>query len=89
MGEDDYLGLLALASELRINLVVPGPDVSVVEGIEKHFRAGKSFTQSKLYDELTNNSQYSVLCASKGSCPARRFESIRKRFHGPPWHPYS
>lgn len=39
---EDYPGLVDLSKRLGINLVVPGPDVPVVEGIEGHFKAGKS-----------------------------------------------
>ena len=42
--EDDYVGLVNIAKELEINLVVPGPDVPVVGGIEGYFRVGKNFS---------------------------------------------
>ncbi|KAL8708279.1 MAG: hypothetical protein Q9220_006856 [cf. Caloplaca sp. 1 TL-2023] len=35
---DDFPGLVAFAKENRINLVVPGPEVPLVKGIESHFR---------------------------------------------------
>jgi phosphoribosylamine--glycine ligase/phosphoribosylformylglycinamidine cyclo-ligase len=38
--EDDYPGLVKYATEVNIHLVVPGPDVPVVGGIEGYFRAG-------------------------------------------------
>ena len=38
----DYPGLVGLARDLRINLVVPGPEVPIVDGIEGYFRAGTS-----------------------------------------------
>ena len=41
--EDDYPGLVKIAEELKINLVVPGPDVPIVGGIERYFRAGTYF----------------------------------------------
>jgi hypothetical protein len=37
---DGYPGLVALARNLKANLVVPGPDAPVVDGIEGYFRAG-------------------------------------------------
>jgi phosphoribosylamine--glycine ligase / phosphoribosylformylglycinamidine cyclo-ligase len=42
--EDDYPRLINIAEELEINLVVPGPDVPVVGGIEGYFRAGMNFS---------------------------------------------
>lgn len=39
---DDYLGLVGLAKKLDIDLVIPGPDVPVIEGIEGYFRNGIS-----------------------------------------------
>lgn len=38
---DDYPGLVKLALQLEINLVVPGPDQAVVDGIEGFFRAAE------------------------------------------------
>jgi phosphoribosylamine--glycine ligase/phosphoribosylformylglycinamidine cyclo-ligase len=39
---DDYPGLVDLARSLRVNLVVPGPEGPLVDGIEGYFRAGMS-----------------------------------------------
>jgi len=36
---DDYPGLVALAQKHNINLVVPGPEAPLVDGIEGYFRA--------------------------------------------------
>ncbi|KAF3163208.1 Bifunctional purine biosynthetic protein ade1 [Orbilia oligospora] len=38
IGVTDFKALVALAIEENINLVVPGPEVPLVEGIEEHFR---------------------------------------------------
>ncbi|KAK2628416.1 hypothetical protein QTJ16_001519 [Diplocarpon rosae] len=35
---DDYLGLVVFAQKNRINLVVPGPEAPLVDGIEGYFR---------------------------------------------------
>lgn len=37
---NNYPGLVTLARNLRVNLVVPGPDLPVVDGVEGYFRAG-------------------------------------------------
>ena len=38
---DDFPGLVAFATENDINFVVPGPEATLVAGIESHFRKGK------------------------------------------------
>ena len=37
---DDYPALVAFAKEHDINLVIPGPEAPLVDGIEAFFRAG-------------------------------------------------
>lgn len=37
---DDYLGLVAFARDHNVDLVVPGPEAPLVDGIEGYFRAG-------------------------------------------------
>lgn len=37
---DDYEGLVRFAKERHVNLVVPGPEAPLVDGIEGYFRAG-------------------------------------------------
>lgn len=38
---DDYQGLVAFAKENGVNLVVPGPEAPLVDGIRGYFQAGK------------------------------------------------
>lgn len=38
---DDFQSLLAFAKEHTINMVVPGPEIPLVAGIESVFRAGE------------------------------------------------
>lgn len=38
---DDYPGLVTLAQKHNVNLVVPGPEAPLVDGIEGYFRAGE------------------------------------------------
>lgn len=40
---NDYQGLLSLAKELHIGLVVAGPDDAVIDGVEGYFRESQSF----------------------------------------------
>ena len=41
MKADDFSGLVAFAKDKDINLLVPGPEATLVAGIESHFRKGK------------------------------------------------
>lgn len=38
--ENDFPRLLKLAQDLKVNLVVPGPDAPIVDGVEAVFRKG-------------------------------------------------
>jgi phosphoribosylamine--glycine ligase/phosphoribosylformylglycinamidine cyclo-ligase len=38
---DDYPGLVALAQKNDVNLVVPGPEAPLVDGIQGYFQAGE------------------------------------------------
>ena len=38
---DDYPGLVAFAQKNGVNLVVPGPEAPLVDGIQGYFQAGK------------------------------------------------
>lgn len=42
IGVTDFANLVKFAQENDINLVVPGPEVPLVEGIETWFRKGMS-----------------------------------------------
>lgn len=37
---DDYPGLVAFARDHKVNLVVPGPEAPLVDGVEGYFRVG-------------------------------------------------
>lgn len=39
---DDYPGLVAFAQKNQVNLVVPGPEAPLVDGIQGYFQAGES-----------------------------------------------
>lgn len=40
---DDYPGLMAFAKQNQVNLVVPGPEAPLVDGIQSYFQAGECF----------------------------------------------
>ena len=66
-----YPGLVGLAKKLRINLVVPGPEVPIVDGIEGYFRAGMSGQpRSHLSVMMTWASKYCLFRAYQGGSGA-------------------
>lgn len=40
---DDYPGLVEFAQKNQVNLVVPGPEAPLVDGIQGYFQAGMSY----------------------------------------------
>lgn len=46
---DDYPGLVAFATDHQVNLVIPGPEAPLVDGIEGFFRAGQSRRFSRTF----------------------------------------
>lgn len=54
---DDYPGLVAFAQKNGINLVVPGPEAPLVDGIQGYFQSGKqiytvSFVRSSMITDM-------------------------------------
>lgn len=43
---DDYAGLVDCAKQNNVNLVIPGPEAPLVDGIEGYFRKGDNFPTS-------------------------------------------
>lgn len=43
---DNYPGLVAFAQKSGVNLVVPGPEAPLVDGIQGYFQAGESMHAS-------------------------------------------
>lgn len=50
---DDYPGLVAFAKKHEVNLVVPGPEAPLADGIEGFFRAGECSASCCLHMSLT------------------------------------
>ena len=40
---DDYPGMVAFAQKHDVSLVVPGPEATLVDGIQGYFQAGKNY----------------------------------------------
>jgi phosphoribosylamine-glycine ligase len=64
---NDYPGLVAFAQQNGVNLVVPGPEAPLVEGIQGYFQAGKSLRVKSSRKRSVDLSQL----ASNASVPPR------------------
>lgn len=70
---DDYPGLVAFAQQNKVNLVVPGPEAPLVDGIQGFFQAGR-FIQAPIYILLFANlccdinSRHPMLWPIQGCC---------------------
>ncbi|KAK3333565.1 phosphoribosylglycinamide synthetase [Cercophora scortea] len=75
---DDYPGLVALAQKERINLVVPGPEAPLVDGIEGFFRdAGIAcFGPSKEAARMEGSKTFSKDFMKKHNIPTAAYENF-------------
>lgn len=73
---DDYPGLVALAKELGINLVVPGPDQLVVDGIEGYFRAAEipCFAPSREAAQMEGSKAFAKAFMLRHSIPTAKYQ---------------
>ncbi|KAI9801222.1 MAG: hypothetical protein M1825_003496 [Sarcosagium campestre] len=76
VAENDYPGLVVLAQRLKVNLVVPAPDLAVVDGIEGFFRdAGIAcFGPSKESAQLEGSKAFSKDFMKRNGIPTAQFE---------------
>ncbi|KAI9806206.1 MAG: hypothetical protein M1825_006321 [Sarcosagium campestre] len=74
--ENDYPGLVQLAERLKVNLVVPGPDLAVVDGIEGFFRdvGIACFAPSKAAAQLEGSKAFSKDFMKRNGIPTAEFE---------------
>jgi len=79
IGVSDFPSLVEFAQKNDINLVVPGPEVPLVEGIETHFRKGNLFLSSI---SLTC-SWHTLLRANREGCQNGRIKGILQRLYVP------
>ena len=80
---NDFPGLVAFAKEHEVNLVVPGPEAPLVDGIEGFFRAGKStdpFTPLERANPA--HSWDKMLWTYQSSRSYGRLEDVCKGLHG-------
>lgn len=88
----DFPRLVQLAQDLAIDLVLPGPDDVVVDGISDAFDQGKpeipdqaSGTEREANSSVSENySQYSLFCSFKSGSRARGVQNVCERLYGSP-----
>ncbi|PQE30755.1 phosphoribosylamine-glycine ligase protein [Rutstroemia sp. NJR-2017a WRK4] len=75
---DDYPGLVALAQKNNVNLVVPGPEAPLVDGIEGYFRAVgiPCYGPSKLAARLEGSKTFSKDFMKKYNIPTAAYENF-------------
>ncbi|KAI1005209.1 Bifunctional purine biosynthetic protein [Podosphaera aphanis] len=75
---NDYPGLVALAQESHVNLVVPGPEAPLVDGIEGFFRAAgiPCFGPSKLAARMEGSKTFSKDFMRKHKIPTAAYQNF-------------
>ncbi|PSS18705.1 hypothetical protein M430DRAFT_242916 [Amorphotheca resinae ATCC 22711] len=75
---DDYPGLVALAQKHNVNLVVPGPEAPLVDGIEGYFKAVgiRCFGPSKLAARMEGSKTFSKDFMKKYNIPTAAYENF-------------
>ncbi|KAI9746423.1 MAG: Bifunctional purine biosynthetic protein ade1 [Claussenomyces sp. TS43310] len=75
---DDYSALVTLANEYSINLVVPGPEAPLVDGIEGHFRAAgiRCYGPSKLAARMEGSKTFSKDFMKRHRIPTAAYQNF-------------
>lgn len=75
---DDYPGLVALAQKNNVNLVVPGPEAPLVDGVEGFFRAAgiPCFGPSKEAARMEGSKTFSKDFMKKHAIPTAAYENF-------------
>jgi phosphoribosylamine--glycine ligase/phosphoribosylformylglycinamidine cyclo-ligase len=75
---DDYPGLVTLAQQHNVNLVVPGPEAPLVDGIEGYFRAFgiRCYGPSKLAARMEGSKTFSKDFMKKYNIPTAAYENF-------------
>ncbi|MCJ1462500.1 hypothetical protein MMC07_001102 [Pseudocyphellaria aurata] len=73
---EDYPGLVRWAKELSINLVVPGPDQLIVDGIEEYFRSAQipCFAPSREAAKMEGSKAYAKAFMLRHNIPTAKYE---------------
>ncbi len=82
---DDYLGLVAFARDHEVNLVIPGPEAPLVDGIEGYFRTGEreplSYFSYRTVVLRLFASWYIIFWAYESCCTNGGLQKIFQRLH--------
>jgi phosphoribosylamine--glycine ligase/phosphoribosylformylglycinamidine cyclo-ligase len=75
---NDYAGLVALAQKNNVNLVVPGPEAPLVDGVEGYFRTAgiACFGPSKDAARMEGSKTFSKDFMKKHSIPTATYENF-------------
>lgn len=75
---EDYPGLVALAQKHNVNLVVPGPEAPLVDGIEGYFRAVgiRCFGPSKSAARMEGSKTFSKDFMKRHNIPTAAYENF-------------
>lgn len=75
LAADDYNGLVALAQKNKVNLVVPGPEAPLVDGVEGYFRAAgiACFGPSKEAAQMEGSKTFSKDFMKKHNIPTAAY----------------
>ncbi|RDL35077.1 Glutathione synthetase ATP-binding protein [Venustampulla echinocandica] len=75
---DDYPGLVAFAQKNNINLVVPGPEAPLVDGIEGYFKAVgiRCYGPSKLAARMEGSKTFSKDFMKRHNIPTAAYENF-------------
>jgi phosphoribosylamine--glycine ligase/phosphoribosylformylglycinamidine cyclo-ligase len=57
---DDYPGLVEFAQKNGVNLVVPGPEAPLVDGIQNYFQAGGCFVPCRTLWVILNSMGHAI-----------------------------
>lgn len=90
---DDYPGLVAFAQQNKVNLVVPGPEAPLVDGIQGYFQAGGFMTSDLECNVLRIanrrlNSRYPLFRSIQGRRPYGRLQDLLEGLHATPSDPH-
>src|SRR3954465_5470268 len=75
---NDYPGLVALALESKVNLVVPGPEAPLVDGIEGYFGAAgiRCYGPSKRAARMEGSKTFSKDFMKRHGIPTAAYENF-------------
>lgn len=77
---DDYAGLMTFAKEHDINLVVPGPEAPIVDGIEKYIRAAgiRCFGPTRAAARMEGSKAFSKDFMARHRIPTAEYQNFDK-----------